>query len=65
MEIIDISDSTHPIHTGKILNGANGALLSTITNVYATGNYAYVISQSANSLETIDVSDPTNPRHMT
>ena len=56
LEIINVSDPTHPAHAGSL------TLLASPHSVYVVGNYAYVVSAS-NALEIINVSDPAHPAH--
>ncbi|MCZ8216892.1 MAG: hypothetical protein O9262_11665, partial [Cyclobacteriaceae bacterium] len=50
-------------HVGSITNGDGGALLNGANSVFVSGNYAYVLSAS-NALEIVDISDPTEPFHV-
>lgn len=42
---------------------ATGALLNRPNQVVVSGNYAYIVSDLSNSLEIIDISNPTFPTH--
>lgn len=52
-----------PAHVGSITDGSGVALLSNPSNVFVSGNYAYVVSAGRNALEIVDVSNPTAPVH--
>jgi PKD repeat protein/sugar lactone lactonase YvrE len=59
LEIVDVTDPANPVHKGSIMNAA---LMFSPTDIYVSGNYAYVVSQS-NTLEIVDVSNPALPSH--
>jgi hypothetical protein len=63
LEILDVSDPVHPVHTGSIVNGTGDALLLGAESVYVSGSYAYVASENSNALEIIDISNPSIPVH--
>src|SRR5689334_1804865 len=48
---------------GYISDGVGGASLSGPNSVFVKGNYAYVASANSNSLEILDVTDPSAPVH--
>ena len=50
-------------HAGSITYGMSNVTMDIPTDVFVSGNYAYVISEEVAGLEIIDVSDPTNPIH--
>ena len=64
LEIVDIANPALPVHAGSITDGAGGALLSDPSDVYVSGNYAYITSYVSNALEIVDVTDPTSPIHL-
>ncbi len=55
--------SIHPVHAGSIINGDGGALLDSPDDVFVNGDYAYVLAADSDSLEIVDITDPTNPVH--
>ncbi|MFA5061839.1 MAG: Ig-like domain-containing protein [Patescibacteria group bacterium] len=55
LNVINISDSKHPLPIWTPLNTANYA------DVYVIGKYAYIVDQGANSLKIFDISSSTNP----
>jgi hypothetical protein len=67
-----VSNPNNPQHAGQIKNGDGGAMLKTPTGLYVSGDYAYVTSNGeifgspsgSNALEIVNISDPTNPRHV-
>jgi len=67
LSIIDISDPTNPVEVGYILDDSNGGTattLASITGVYVSGEYAYVVAGLAtadDALTIINISDPTTP----
>ncbi|MBR9690389.1 hypothetical protein GOV08_01765, partial [Candidatus Woesearchaeota archaeon] len=63
LEIVDISDPTNPTHAGNLSDGVGGAQLTDPADVYVSGNYAYIVSDTDDALEIVDISDPTNPTH--
>ncbi len=71
MQIINITDPDNPYPVGNITEDeCSGCLLSKVYDVYVSGHYAYIVNapqanDSANSgLDIIDISDPTNPTHV-
>jgi hypothetical protein len=56
--------NANPVHKGSLSDGAGGALLSNPSDVYVSGNYAYVTSYDNDALEIVDISDPANPVHL-
>ena len=52
-----------PVHKGSIAHGGS-VLLNGAQSVFISGNYAYVASWSSNSLEILNIADPTNPTHV-
>jgi prepilin-type N-terminal cleavage/methylation domain-containing protein len=64
LEIVDVTDPTHPIHKGSIVDGGGAApYLDSPQSVYVVGNYAYLASYNSNALEVINVSNPAAPIH--
>lgn len=61
LEIVDISNPYLPTHIGFFADGDGGALLDTPKDVVVSGDYAYVATVGDNSVEIIDVSDPSDP----
>ncbi len=65
--ILDISDPTNPVEIGSIADGEGGASLDNPYQVqvvdYAGTKYAYITAYSGDSLEIVDVTDPSNPTH--
>jgi len=67
LSIIDVSDPTNPTEVGFVMDtespesGGTATVLDTAFDVYVSGKYAYVTSNSDRGLSVIDVSDPTNP----
>ncbi len=68
LQIVDISDKKHPSPRGSINLRYNGAKLYSPLGMDFRGNYAYIVSTSANfgfgALEIVDISDPDNPVHV-
>jgi len=62
LEIVDVTNPAIPVHRGSIINGDGGALMFHPTDIYVSGNYAYVVSSSF-ALEIIDVTIPAAPVH--
>ena len=62
--IIDVSKPTAPFVKTVVANGSEGAVIADPRSVYVLNNYAYVASQRDKSLEIINVSDPTLPKHI-
>ncbi|MCE9585013.1 DUF5011 domain-containing protein [Candidatus Nomurabacteria bacterium] len=56
---IALNEST----TTRIVVVDTGTKLNQPKSVFVSGNYAYVVSESSNSLEIIDISSPENPKH--
>jgi prepilin-type N-terminal cleavage/methylation domain-containing protein len=64
LEVVNISSSTHPVHSGVIKNGGSVSL-NAPRGVSVSGNYAYVASFTGNAIEIVDISSSTNPTHVT
>ncbi len=56
-------NATVPVHAGAIEDGGSVALGSAY-RVQVSGKYAYVVAETGNALEIIDISDPSNPTHV-
>lgn len=54
LEIVDVSDPTNPVHKGKFD-------VPTSTDIYVSGNYAYLTCIGGHALVIIDISDPAAP----
>jgi hypothetical protein len=50
LQVFDVTYSTNPVLVGTAVTGP------TPTNVYTSGNYAYVVNSGNNSLQIFDVS---------
>ena len=57
------SASLNPRHVGSLVNGTGGALLNDPARVTISGNYAYIASNTSNSLEIVNLSNPFVPVH--
>lgn len=55
------ASDVNPLHLGSVSNGENGARLSGASDVFVSGDYAYVTARTSDTLEIIDVSDPLYP----
>lgn len=55
--ILDISD---PANT-RVVSTVQSAAVESVHNVYATGQYAYIVSNTSGDIRIIDVSDPSAP----
>jgi hypothetical protein len=55
------ANDVNPLHLGSISNGEDGARLSGASDVFVSGDYAYVTARTSDTLEVIDVSDPLYP----
>ncbi|MDO8626082.1 MAG: FG-GAP-like repeat-containing protein [Candidatus Magasanikbacteria bacterium] len=66
-EVLDVKDPAKPEHVATIRHGQNGAELVQAITLDVEGNYAYVAGfqggAGKGSLEIIDISDPTTPKH--
>ncbi len=69
LEIVDVTNPAAPVHAGSLVDGISQApYLNLPTSVYVVNNYAYITSNgnsanTTNSLEIVDVSNPTLPIH--
>jgi|GEM_PF-3260379 len=54
----------NPNHAGVIEDGDGGADLEEAYTVAVSGDYAYVGNMGGESIEIVDISDPTNPTHL-
>lgn len=62
LDIINISDSAHPVLVGSIVAGEGGAIIERPMSVCVSGHYAFVVGTN-NVLEIVDVSNPAAPVH--
>ncbi|PLW80738.1 hypothetical protein C0585_01170, partial [Candidatus Woesearchaeota archaeon] len=54
----------NPVHLANLSDGVGGALLSGPTELFVSGEYAYIASMIDSALEIVDVTDPSDPIHL-
>ncbi|WP_187287584.1 PGF-pre-PGF domain-containing protein [Methanolacinia petrolearia] len=59
----NLTTKISPRHEGSISNGNDGAVLDNPVSVYVKDNYAYIAVVDSDTLEIVDISDPSNPQH--
>jgi hypothetical protein len=64
LEIVDVTNPASPVHFASLSDGGGSVpCLSLPTNIYVSGNYAYVTSAGSTALEIVNITDPANPAH--
>lgn len=62
LEIVNVG-GVSPVHVSSLTDGTGGALLKKPTDVFVSGNYAYITSSEDNALEIVDITNPQAPVH--
>ncbi|MEJ0056006.1 MAG: hypothetical protein WDN75_10310 [Bacteroidota bacterium] len=57
------AQTPNPVHAASITHGTGGAVMDGPNSVYVSGNYAYLTGYNSNSLEIVDITNPSAPVH--
>jgi hypothetical protein len=65
--VFDITNPASLVQVGYLQNGDGGAKLNSPESLFISGNYAYIITgtnTTGDTLEIVDISNPVNPTHV-
>jgi len=61
LEVIDVSNSSVPVHVASLDDGQSGAVLDRTRGISIKDNRAYISVSASNVLQIVDISNPINP----